>query len=65
LTKIILWILAVALFGLLLFFGPWLTFWIVTTLFNTGATTFGFWQWLAALLFNLMFAAAGSWNKAK
>lgn len=48
---------------LLIVFGPFVTIWALNTLFPVLAINYGFWQWLAVVLLNLILRSSVSLRK--
>lgn len=48
---------------LLIVFGPFVTIWALNTLFPVLAISYGFWQWLAVVLLNLILRSSVSLRK--
>lgn len=62
--KDILYSLGFALVVLLLIvFGPFVIIWALNTLFPVLAINYGFWQWLAVVLLNLILRSSVSLRK--
>jgi hypothetical protein len=48
---------------LLIVFGPFVIIWALNTLFPVLAINYGFWQWLAVVLLNLILRSSVSLRK--
>lgn len=62
-SKILWIILAVAIIGLVVVFGPLVILWALNTLFPILAIPYNFYTWLATVILNLTWMAKVSYQK--
>jgi len=60
--KYLLWAAIIAFAIAVIVFVPWVAFWAIMTIMNSGGV-FGFWQWLASFVVVSMFGAAAAASK--